>query len=122
MKLVTYESARQPRLGVVECEYVVDVHAALGMFAKGRGMNSKVSAAVRVLRAAGSPPVDMIGLLGRGEKYRKALGMLTSNLAETFNAKKSRKGLFTPLASARLRAPIARPPKITCVGLNYADH
>ena len=27
-----------------------------------------------------------------------------------------------PLSSVRLRAPIARPPKVICVGLNYRDH
>lgn len=27
-----------------------------------------------------------------------------------------------PLAQARLRAPLSRPPKIICVGLNYRDH
>jgi 2-keto-4-pentenoate hydratase/2-oxohepta-3-ene-1,7-dioic acid hydratase in catechol pathway len=27
-----------------------------------------------------------------------------------------------PLAKARLLAPIPRPPKIICVGLNYRDH
>ena len=27
-----------------------------------------------------------------------------------------------PLASVRLLAPIPRPPKIICVGLNYRDH
>ena len=28
----------------------------------------------------------------------------------------------TPLASAKLLAPIPRPPKLICVGLNYRDH
>jgi len=27
-----------------------------------------------------------------------------------------------PLASVKLRAPIANPPKILCMGLNYRDH
>jgi 2-keto-4-pentenoate hydratase/2-oxohepta-3-ene-1,7-dioic acid hydratase in catechol pathway len=36
--------------------------------------------------------------------------------------KKGPKGLLTPLRSAKLRAPIAHPNKITCVGLNYIDH
>ena len=122
MKLVTYESAKRLRLGVVEGDNVVDVHAALGVFAKGRMANPRVTTAVRVLRAAGAPPVDMIDLLGRGAKYRRALGVLSSTLAKAVTPKKPGKGLVTPLASARLRAPIARPPKITCVGLNYADH
>jgi 2-keto-4-pentenoate hydratase/2-oxohepta-3-ene-1,7-dioic acid hydratase in catechol pathway len=31
-------------------------------------------------------------------------------------------GSVTPLARTRLLAPIPRPPKIICVGLNYRDH
>ena len=31
-------------------------------------------------------------------------------------------GDVIPLAEARLRAPLPRPPKIICVGLNYRDH
>ncbi len=32
------------------------------------------------------------------------------------------KGPSTPLAGAKLLAPITRPPRIFCVGLNYVDH
>jgi 2-keto-4-pentenoate hydratase/2-oxohepta-3-ene-1,7-dioic acid hydratase (catechol pathway) len=31
-------------------------------------------------------------------------------------------GTAIPLASARLRAPVPRPGKVICVGLNYRDH
>ena len=31
-------------------------------------------------------------------------------------------GRATPLADVRLLAPIPRPPKIVCIGVNYADH
>lgn len=30
--------------------------------------------------------------------------------------------VFIPLNAATLRAPIRRPPKLTCIGLNYRDH
>ena len=36
--------------------------------------------------------------------------------------KKVPKGLLVPVRKAKLRAPIAHPNKITCIGLNYADH
>ncbi len=92
MKLVTYESGKQLRLGVVEGEYVTDVGVALATFAKGRVANPKVSAAAQTLRKA-RPPEDMIDLLGRGEKYRRALGVVVSELAKTVSAKKPPKGL-----------------------------
>jgi 2-keto-4-pentenoate hydratase/2-oxohepta-3-ene-1,7-dioic acid hydratase in catechol pathway len=61
----------------------------------------------------------MIDLIGRGTDYLRALGVVTGAAASTAP---DEDGLLTPVAKARLRAPIGRPPKITCVGLNYADH
>jgi acylpyruvate hydrolase len=121
MRLVTDESGKQPCLGVVEGEFIVDVNLALRFIAKGK-LPKHVSLAARIVRKAGDPPQDMIDLLTRGEKYRKALGVITAELAKALAPRKAMKGLLTPLQTARLRAPIARPPKITCVGLNYADH
>lgn len=122
MKLVTYNSGKESRLGIVEGDVVVDVHAAIGSFVRGRIADSKLARAANIIRKAGAPPADMIALLSRGKPYLKALGEIARNLANGSSAKKKAKGLFTPLAKARLRAPIARPGKITCVGLNYADH
>jgi 2-keto-4-pentenoate hydratase/2-oxohepta-3-ene-1,7-dioic acid hydratase in catechol pathway len=120
MKLVTYESAKQSYLGEVQGDWVVDVAAAYGLIAKGRIADAKVAAAANVLRKLGRPPQDMIELLGLGEKYRKALGVVTACASGL--GKKAPKGALIPLGKARLRAPIAHPQKITCVGLNYADH
>jgi 2-keto-4-pentenoate hydratase/2-oxohepta-3-ene-1,7-dioic acid hydratase in catechol pathway len=119
MKLVTYETAKQSRLGVVEGEFVVDVAAAYSLIAKGRIADAKIAAAAKVLRKLGRPPDDMLELLALGEGFRRALGVITAGAAA---AGKGRKGLLTPLRSAKLRAPIARPNKIVCLGLNYADH
>ncbi len=120
MKLVTYESAKQPRLGVVHDEIVVDVAAAYASIANGKIKDAKVAAAAKVLRKLGRAPYDMIELLGLGEKYRQALGIIAAGAVVL--GKKSPKGLLVPLAKAKLRAPIAHPNKITCIGLNYADH
>jgi 2-keto-4-pentenoate hydratase/2-oxohepta-3-ene-1,7-dioic acid hydratase in catechol pathway len=122
MKLVTYELGDRLRPGVVEGEYVVDVGEALRVTAKKRSSSSKIMAAVNRLRKAGAPPRDLVELIGRGTGYRIALGQIMRTLAETANTRNAGKGLFTPLASARLRAPIPRPAKITCVGMSYADH
>jgi 2-keto-4-pentenoate hydratase/2-oxohepta-3-ene-1,7-dioic acid hydratase in catechol pathway len=120
MKLVTYESAKQSRLGVVQGDVVVDVAAAYGLIRKGRITDTKMAAAAEVLRKLGRPPQDMIELLGLGERYRKALGVVVASAGAM--GKKGPTGLAIPLRSAKLRAPIAHPNKITCIGLNYADH
>jgi 2-keto-4-pentenoate hydratase/2-oxohepta-3-ene-1,7-dioic acid hydratase in catechol pathway len=120
MKLVTYGSAKQPRLGVVQGEHVVDVATAYRSIPKGRISEPKLAAAAKVVRKLGRPPADMIELLAQGERYVKALGVVVASASGL--GKKAPKGLLTPLSKARLLAPIAHPQKITCVGLNYADH
>jgi len=58
------------------------------------------------LAAAGFP--DMISIIAGGEAaLKKAAAVKSPTL---------------PLAGVRLTAPIPRPPKIICVGLNYRDH
>ena len=120
MKLVTYESAKLSRLGVVQGDFVVDVAVAYGLIAKGKIADAKLAAAADVLRKLGRPPANMIELLGLGERYRKALGVVATSAGAM--GKKGPKGLVIPLRTAKLRAPIAHPNKITCIGLNYADH
>jgi acylpyruvate hydrolase len=120
MKLVSYESRKQLRLGVVEGDSIVDVEAALNLFARRRIAGPKIRMATGILRKGGPPPRDMIELLARGTRYRQALGTIIKSLAE--ESEKPKKELLTPLRQARLRAPVAQPGKITCIGLNYADH
>ena len=60
--------------------------------------------------AAPNLPKDMLGFLEAGDD---AMEMARAALE---------KGPRIPLADVHLEAPIARPPKILAVGLNYADH
>ena len=127
MKLVTYESGKQSRVGVVEGQFVVDVRAALDMVSRRRvprllASRPAFKAAARTALEAGAGPRDMIELLERGDAWRRALGVITRSLAKALDPGKDARGLMTPLNRTLLRAPIARPGKITCVGLNYADH
>jgi len=57
-------------------------------------------------------PTEMTALLAAG----------TSALATAAGARGAAGARRLPLASVRLEAPIARPPKILAIGLNYADH
>jgi 2-keto-4-pentenoate hydratase/2-oxohepta-3-ene-1,7-dioic acid hydratase in catechol pathway len=62
-------------------------------------------------QADSSLPSDMLAFLGAGESAlqaaRKAVDHTTNGIA---------------LSEVRLRAPIPRPGKIICIGLNYRDH
>jgi acylpyruvate hydrolase len=127
MKLVTYEVRRQKRLGIVEDDNVVGVRGVFELLARhatppALAEAAEFKAAADVVQSGGAAPRDMISLLERGVEWREALGKVTGSLANAFPSGDAPKGLLTPLSTARLRAPIARPNKITCIGLNYADH
>jgi len=127
MKLVTYEVRKQNRLGVVDGENVVSVRGAIELLTRhaipaALGEDAEFKTAAEAVLSSAPAPRDMIALLDRGVEWREALGKITSSLANAFASGDVPKGLLTPLASARLRAPISRPNKITCIGLNYADH
>ncbi len=122
MKLVTYQAGKETRVGVVEGKFVVDVAAVIELLS---GRHAPRSVAARTVLRSSEPPRDMIDLLSRGEAWRVALDEVVKGVLKALSAPKPRKapkGLLTPFKSARLRAPIPRPSKITCVGLNYADH
>jgi 2-keto-4-pentenoate hydratase/2-oxohepta-3-ene-1,7-dioic acid hydratase in catechol pathway len=65
---------------------------------------------IDVSRLVGPLPTDVLGLIQGGP------GMLDRVRGAATRAK------ATPLADVILLAPIARPPKIVCIGVNYADH
>jgi 2-keto-4-pentenoate hydratase/2-oxohepta-3-ene-1,7-dioic acid hydratase in catechol pathway len=127
MKLVTYESAHQPRPGVVEGQLIVDVRRSLELLSTRRlpralAARPAFKAAARVLAGAGFGPRNMIELLAQEPAWRQALSVVTGSLARAYDPKGGMRGLFTPLEKARLRPPISRPGKIICVGRNYAEH
>jgi 2-keto-4-pentenoate hydratase/2-oxohepta-3-ene-1,7-dioic acid hydratase in catechol pathway len=67
----------------------------------------------RVVGLAGAGFPDMLAVLRGGAAARAKIENWTYNpLADA----------AAPLSSARLLAPIPRPPKLICVGLNYRDH
>jgi len=127
VKLVAYESGKQPALGVVVKDWIIGVSQAIELLKKKRvpralAQRANFKNAARRVLDAGAAPKDMIELLGRGQAWGKSLATVTSLLARGIDSKKAPRGLFTPLAKARLLAPIPKPGKITCVGMNYADH
>lgn len=60
----------------------------------------------------GDAPASLIGFLGRGGDY----------VDRALAAALERVDTAVPLSEVRLLPPVARPGKIICLGLNYADH
>jgi 2-keto-4-pentenoate hydratase/2-oxohepta-3-ene-1,7-dioic acid hydratase in catechol pathway len=67
----------------------------------------------RVVSLAGAGFSDMLAVLGSGQPGRAKI--------ENFTYNPPGEAVF-PLSSVRLLAPVPRPPKLICVGLNYRDH
>jgi acylpyruvate hydrolase len=127
VKLVAYESGKQPALGVVVKDWIIGVSPAIQLLQRKRvpsalAQRANFKNAARRVLGPGAAPKDMIELLGRGQAWGKSLATVTSSLAKEIDPAKAPRGLFTPLAKAPLLAPIPKPGKITCVGMNYADH
>ena len=127
MKLISYESRKQTRLGVVEGQTVVDVRQALACLESRRvprqlASRPEIKSAARVLLGPGPSSRSMVELIERGPEWLKALATLSRGLAQALDLKRAPKGLFASLDGVRLRPPILRPGKIVCVGRNYAEH
>jgi 2-keto-4-pentenoate hydratase/2-oxohepta-3-ene-1,7-dioic acid hydratase in catechol pathway len=97
MKLVTYDAGQGSRTGAVVGELTVDLRAA----------------------SEGRLPSDMLTLIA-DERSLAVARDLAARAALDFRALPP--GSSVPLASVRLLAPVPRPGKIICLGLNYRDH
>ncbi len=96
MKFVTFGTPKAPRLGALDA---------------GRGV-------LDLKKANAKLPGDMLALIGGGPAALKAA-------QKAFDAalKSKKSGLWTPLKSAKLLAPIPAPNKnVFCVGRNYRLH
>jgi 2-keto-4-pentenoate hydratase/2-oxohepta-3-ene-1,7-dioic acid hydratase in catechol pathway len=92
MKLVTFVHNGSPRIGALVT-------------------NGGQERVVDFQRADASLPTDMLTFLKGGEAVRSAAQKAITTATETL-----------PLSAVKLLAPIPRPGKIICIGLNYSDH
>ncbi len=67
----------------------------------------------RVISLAAAGFADMLAVLASGVEGRAKIENFVSN---------SPSNAVFPIAAVRLLAPIPRPPKLICIGLNYRDH
>lgn len=79
----------------------------------GRDAEVGVLSADRVVSLSQADFPDMIRVLTRGAEARAWIDNWVS---------RPDAGATAPLDSVKLLAPIPRPPKLICVGLNYRDH
>jgi 2-keto-4-pentenoate hydratase/2-oxohepta-3-ene-1,7-dioic acid hydratase in catechol pathway len=92
MKLVTFNAGKEPRLGAIVEDQVVDLAKA----------------------SAGRLPVEMLSFLALGEAgLEGAKAAVEQGLAA---------GQSRPLDTVKLMAPIPNPSKVIAIGLNYMDH
>jgi len=125
MKLVTFESGNEERVGAVKGDFVVELGPVIDSLrsgALGLEQRPELQKAVNTVLAAGANPRDMIELLERGDAWRRALGEILDVLKASHEPARLPPGVFTPLEQVRLRAPLLRPGKVVCVGLNYQSH
>ncbi|MBI3978362.1 MAG: fumarylacetoacetate hydrolase family protein [Chloroflexi bacterium] len=115
MRLLTFQAGGERRLGVEIEDQVVDVAAAYGALPSWARRDD-----VPAL------PSDLLALLQAGEPAMAAARQLAAVAAESLAAGKGLAGdgrpAVYPIAAVRILAPIQRPGKIICIGLNYRDH
>jgi acylpyruvate hydrolase len=125
MKLITFESDGESRVGALKGDLVVDLGLAISSLRSGTlGLEQRpeLQKAANAVLTGGASPRHMIDLLGRGEAWRRALDEILEAVTASQEPSHFPRGLFMPLKQVRLRAPLGRPGKIVCVGLNYQSH
>jgi acylpyruvate hydrolase len=109
LKLVTYIEGKEFHLGAVSDGRLVDLAQAWAAYQESNADADGIDC-----------PADMEALLQRGEEtWRRAASVVA--WAEALSGAAG-DGLWQSLDGIRLAAPLAKPSKIVCVGLNYYDH
>jgi 2-keto-4-pentenoate hydratase/2-oxohepta-3-ene-1,7-dioic acid hydratase in catechol pathway len=125
MKLVTFASGTEDRLGALKGDLVVDLELVIGLL-RGGGLGierrPELQEDADTVLAPKAIPHHMIDILERREAWRAALAKIVDALAASRESARLPQAVFTPLEQVRLRAPLLRPGKIVCVGLNYESH
>ncbi|MGV3723033.1 MAG: fumarylacetoacetate hydrolase family protein [Actinomycetota bacterium] len=120
MRLLTFEVAGRQRLGVEWNERVVDLQNAVAL---GQLVQYGAAAAAE---AADRFPSDMLSYLQGGAASRaaaqEALRFLELLPEEVQNNLAGQSAILYREDQIRRCAPIPRPGKIVCIGLNYRDH
>jgi acylpyruvate hydrolase len=121
MRLVTFAARGQTRVGAVEGDWIIDLTRGARVRYAARGVPRPAARARALL------PPSMTQLLAGGDE---ALGLAREVAAEIRGALAvpseahalERDGVAWRPGDVRLLPPVPAPPKILCVGRNYAEH
>lgn len=121
MRLVSFRNGSEARVGVVRGQSVVDVNRAYAL------LLWSLDIARADAHADAAAPSSMLDFLEGGEETLQATREAVEFIGESLRSKASRdwlraEGVVRRFADAELLAPIPRPGKILCLGLNYKDH
>ena len=121
MRLISFRDGDEARVGVLRGQCIVDVNRAYAH------LLWSVDIARARAHADASAPSAMLEFLDAGEEALQAAREALDFVGELMHAKRSREwlrdeGVVRKLSEAELLAPIPRPGKILCLGLNYKDH
>jgi acylpyruvate hydrolase len=121
MRLVTFAARGQTRIGALQGDWVVDVTRAGAMHLAARGFSSPA------VRGRALVPPSMTLFLAAGEESfavaRDAVDDVRRVLGDSSVVRRLRDdGTLWGLSEVRFLPPVPAPPKILCVGRNYAEH
>lgn len=119
MRIATYLQAGEQRLGALDGDdAVVDLNRAAAARARAAG----TPAATAQAHADATVPADVLALLTLGEPALADARAALDHARALDPATAAAQLLRAPLADVGLLPPVPNPPKIICVGRNYAEH
>src|SRR5512137_1483975 len=113
MKLVTFDLCGRDRVGAVQDGRLIDLNAAFTAALVEAGEAEPATMADRTL------PPDMLGLLRGGDA---SMAAARRALQYAVDLKYDLPGAAFSVDQLPMRAPVPRPPKIVCTGVNYEDY
>jgi len=114
MKLVTFQEKGKLRVGVVVENKVIDLNGAcVSYLSKVKKVRKAEEVASRAV------PISMVEFIAAGAP---ALKSAKEMVAYVEKQKFAVPGVVFPLGKVKLKAPIPKPPKIVCIGINYEDY
>ena len=120
MRLVTFAARGQTRLGVEAGEWIIDLNRA-GQLQAARGGARDAAWAAALL------PPSINEFLARGDEAMELAKDAADHLRSAFDDTRAvlrlqQDGVVWLRKEIRLLPPVPAPPKILCVGRNYAEH